>query len=43
QCNVGEVAAAIGYKSIAAFTRAFQAEFGRSPNSVRGRDIRPTV
>lgn len=37
--NVGEVAAALGYKSSGSFTRAFQAEFGCGPGSIRGQGL----
>lgn len=39
QCNVGEAAAELGYRSTGAFTRAFQAEFGCNPGSVRGQGL----
>jgi len=41
QYNVGEVATALGYKSTGSFTRAFQAEFGCNPGSIRGQDLTP--
>lgn len=39
QYNVGEAAAELGYRSTGAFTRAFQAEFGCNPGSIRGKEL----
>ncbi len=36
ECNVSEAAAAVGYNSLSAFTAAFKAEFGFSPQLIRG-------